>query len=72
MEWMSARLTRRMKYVAEQNDWESWRRPDWWSPAWEILGDARDADGKRIPPGSPVELKESITEDVLVMDEITA
>jgi hypothetical protein len=27
-EWMAAHLTRWMRHAVEQNDWESWRRPD--------------------------------------------
>jgi hypothetical protein len=61
MEWMQERLTRWMKYATEQNAWESWRRPDWWSPAWEALGEVRDDNGQRLHPGSPLALKESIT-----------
>jgi hypothetical protein len=71
MEWMQARMARWMKHAMEQNDWESWRRPDWWSPAWELLGEVRNENLQRLHPGSPLALKESITEDVLVMDEIT-
>jgi hypothetical protein len=69
-EWMAARFDRWNRHAIEQNDWESWCRPDWWSPAWEALGDVRDENGKRLPPGSPLELKESITADVLAMDQI--
>jgi hypothetical protein len=44
---------------------------NWWSPAGEELADVRDDDGKRIIPGSPLEFKENITEDVFVTDEMT-
>jgi ribonuclease HI len=56
-EWMAARMDRWMRHAIEQNDWESWRRPDWWSPAWEALWDVRDENGKRLHPGSPLALK---------------
>jgi hypothetical protein len=69
-EWERARLDRWMRVPFEQNDWESWRRPDWWTPAWETLGSVFDENGKRLHPGTPVALKESITEDVLVMDQV--
>jgi hypothetical protein len=71
MDWMMQRMTRQMKFMAERVEWESWRRPDWWSPAWETLVDARDDCGKRIIPVSPLEFKENIAEDVFVTDEIT-
>jgi hypothetical protein len=71
MEWMQDRITRSRKFLEEQRDWEAMPRPAWWSPAWEKLGEAFNDAGKRIVPGSPLQLKESITEDVLVMDEIT-
>jgi hypothetical protein len=67
---MMQRIARQIKFMADRVEWESWTRPDWWSPAWEGLADVRDGNWKRIVLGSPLELKDNITEDVYVTDDM--
>jgi ribonuclease HI len=59
-ECMRQKIARQMKFMADRVEWESWTRPDWWSPAWEGLADARDGNWKRIIPGSPLQFKENM------------
>jgi hypothetical protein len=60
-----------MKFWTEQVEWETRPRPEWWSPAWEELAEARNADGSRIPTGSPKEFRECITDEVFALDVST-
>jgi hypothetical protein len=46
MDCMSQRIARRMKFMAERVEYESWTRPNWWTPAWEGLSNVRDGNGK--------------------------
>jgi hypothetical protein len=57
-EAMSMKIYRTMKFMAEKVEWESRPKPVWWSPAWDELSEAREANGPRIPTGSPCEFKE--------------
>jgi hypothetical protein len=70
-DYMMQRIACQMKFMAERVELESWRRPDWWSPAWEESAETRHESGKRIIPGSPLQFKENITEGVFVTDGIT-
>jgi hypothetical protein len=51
-EAMSMKIYRQMKFLAEKVEWESRPKPAWWSPAWDELAEAREANGLRIPTGS--------------------
>jgi hypothetical protein len=59
-----------MKAMAERVEWETRPKPVWWSPAWDELAEAREANGNRIPTGSPCEFKECITDEVYALDEV--
>jgi hypothetical protein len=45
-------------------------KPVWRSPASDELAEAREANGNRIPTGSPCEFKECITDEVYALDEV--
>jgi ribonuclease HI len=66
----SLRIYRMMKLRAEAVEWETRPKPVWWSRAWEELAEAREANGNRIPTGSPCEFKECITDEVYALDEV--
>jgi hypothetical protein len=60
-----------IKFRAEEVEWETRPKPEWWSPAWDELAEARNADGSRIPRGSPKEFKECIRDEVFELDDST-
>jgi hypothetical protein len=67
----SMKICRMMKFLMERVEWETRPKPEWWSPAWDELAEARNADGSWIPTGSPKEFKEGITDEVFALDDST-
>jgi hypothetical protein len=67
----SMKIYRMMKFRSEEVEWETRPKPEWWSPAWDELAEARNADGSWIPRGSPKEFKECIRDEVFALDDST-